>query len=129
MALLPANKIRVAIHDRMVSCKLENPRMPAFLTKKQVLDWINTGEKTIELRRGRTQDGDNIAFLNGKGQCVKGRILRRREGKLEDVLNVATYRKIIPTAKSLDDAVEFIRQLYQSTEGTFTAYEFKLNQE
>ena len=103
--------------------------MPAFLTKKQVFDWINTGEKTIELRRGKTQDGDNIAFQNGKGQCVKGRILRRKEGKLEDVLNVATYRKIIPTAKSLDDAVEFIRQLYQPTEGTFTAYEFKLNQE
>ena len=102
--------------------------MPTFLTKKQVYDWVLTGEKTIELRKGKSQNGNRIAFLNGQRQCVKGRILRRREGKLEDVLNVATYRKIIPTAKNLDEAVQFIKQLYQSTEGTFTAYEFQLNQ-
>ena len=103
--------------------------MPSFLTKKQVYDWILTGEKTIELRKGESQKGDCIAFLNGQKKCLKGRILRKREGKLEDVLNVATYRKIIPTAKTLDEAVEFIRQLYQSTDGTFTTYEFQLNQE
>ena len=103
--------------------------VPAFLTKKQVYDWVKTGEKTIELRKGKPQNGDHIAFLNGQRQCVKGRILRKREGKLDEVLNAATYRKIIPTAKTLNEAVEFIRQIYQSTEGTFTAYEFKLNQE
>ena len=103
--------------------------MPTFLTKKQVYDWVLTGEKTIELRKGKSQNGDRIAFLNSQRQCVKGRILRKREGKLEDVLNAATYRKIIPTAKTLDEAVEFIKQIYQTTEGTFTAYEFQLNQE
>jgi ASC-1-like (ASCH) protein len=103
--------------------------VPSFLTKKQVYDWILTGEKTIELRKGESQKGDCIAFLNGQRKCLKGRILRKREGKLEDVLNVATYRKIIPTAKTLDEAVEFIRKLYQSTEGMFTTYEFQLNQE
>jgi ASC-1-like (ASCH) protein len=103
--------------------------VPAFLIKKQVYDWVKTGEKTIELRRGKSQNGDRIAFLNGQRQCVKGRILRKREGKLDEVLNAATYRKIIPTAKTLDEAMEFIKQLYQSTDGTFTAYEFQLNQE
>ena len=103
--------------------------MPSFRTKKQVYEWVKTGEKTIELRKGKTQNGNYIAFLNGHRQCVKGRILRKREGKLDEVLNEATYRKIIPTAKTLDEAVEFIRQLYQSTEGTFTAYEFQLNHE
>jgi ASC-1-like (ASCH) protein len=103
--------------------------VPAFLIKKQVYDWVLTGEKTIELRKGKSQNGGRVAFLNGQRKCLKGRILRKREGKLEDVLNVATYRKIVPTAKTLDDAVEFIRQLYQSTDGTFTTYEFQLNQE
>jgi len=103
--------------------------MPAFLTKKQVFEWIKTGEKTIELRRGKSQNGDSIAFLNGQKQFVKGRILRKREGKLEDVLNTATYRKIIPTAKSLDEALAFVKQLYPSTDGTFTAYEFQLDGE
>ena len=109
--------------------ELENFPVPAFLTKKQVYDWVLTGEKTIELRKGRSQNGDCIAFLNGQRQCVKGRILRKREGKLDEILNAATYRKIIPTAKTLDEAVSFIKQLYQSTDGTFTAYEFQLNHE
>jgi ASC-1-like (ASCH) protein len=103
--------------------------MPAFLTKKQVFEWIKTGEKTIELRRGRSQNGDSIAFLNGQRESVKGRILRRREGKLEDVLNAATFRKIIPTAKSVDEAVAFVKQIYKSTDGTFTTYEFQLDNE
>ena len=103
--------------------------MPAFLIKKQIYDWVTTREKTIELRKGKSQNGNCIAFLNGQRKCVKGRILRKREGKLGEVLNETTYRKIIPTAKTLDEAVEFIRQLYQSTDGTFTAYEFQLNQE
>jgi ASC-1-like (ASCH) protein len=103
--------------------------MPAFLTKKQVFEWIKTGEKTIELRRGRSQNGDSIAFLNGQRESVKGRILRRREGRLEDVLNAATFRKIIPTAKNLDEAVAFVKHIYKSTDGTFTTYEFQLDKE
>jgi ASC-1-like (ASCH) protein len=108
---------------------LESFEVPAFLTKKQVYEWITAGEKTIELRKGTSQRGDCIAFLNGQRQCVKGRILRKREGKLLDILNVTTYRKIVPTARSLDEAITFVKQLYQTTDGTFTAYEFQLNQE
>ena len=124
MALYLASKIRV---PRTVA--VGEPEVPAFRTKKQVYDWVKTGEKTIELRKGKTQNGSCIAFLNGRKQCVKGRILRKREGKLDEVLNEATYRKIIPTAKTLDEAVAFIKQLYQSTDGIFTAYEFQLHQE
>ena len=109
--------------------QLEKLKMPAFLTKKQVYDWVKTGEKTIELRKGKPQNGDHIAFLNGQRQCVKGRMLRKREGKLDEILNATTYRKIVPIAKTLDEAVEFVKQLYQSTDGTFTAYEFQLNPE
>jgi len=103
--------------------------MPAFLTKKQIYDWITTGKKTIELRKGKSQKGDCILFLNGQRRCSKGRILRKREGKLDEVLNATTFMKIVPTAKTLNEAVAFIKQLYRSTDGIFTAYEFQLNQE
>ncbi len=101
--------------------------MPAFLTKKQVFEWVKSGEKTIELRSGKCLNGDRIAFLNGQRQCVKGRILRKREGKLEDVLNADTFRKIVPTASSLDEALAFVKQIYPSSDGPFTTYEFQLN--
>jgi ASC-1-like (ASCH) protein len=103
--------------------------MPAFLTKKQVFEWIKAGEKTIELRSGKCLNGNKIAFLNGQRQCVTGRILRKREGKLEDVLNADTFRKIVPTAKSLEEAVVFVKQIYPLSGDTFTTYEFQLNKE
>ena len=99
---------------------------PAFLTKKEVYEWIRTRKKTVELRRGKSQSGEKIAFLNGRNESVRGRILRKQEGTLEDVLNAGTYKKIIPTAKSLDEAKAFIKQIYPSTEGTFTTHEFEL---
>ncbi len=103
--------------------------MPAFLTKKQVFEWIKTREKTIELRKGKPQNGNNIAFLNWRGETVKGRILRKSEGKLEEVLNADTFRKIVPPAKSLDEALAFVKQIYPLAGGTFTTYEFQLNKE
>ena len=102
--------------------------MPTFLTKKEVYEWIRTKKKTIELRRGKSQNGENITFLNGRNESVKGRILRKQEGTLEDVLNAATYKKIIPTANNLNEAKAFIKQIYPQTDGTFTAYEFELDQ-
>jgi ASC-1-like (ASCH) protein len=101
---------------------------PAFLTKKEIYEWIRTRKKTIELRRGTPQNGEKIAFLNSKNESVKGRILRKQEGTLEDVLNATTYKKIIPTANNLDEAKAFIKQIYPSTQGTFTTYEFELDQ-
>ena len=101
---------------------------PAFLTKREVYEWIRTKKKTIELRRGTPQNGEKIAFLNGRNESVKGRILRKQEGSLEDVLNAATFKKIIPTANTLEEAKAFIRQIYPQTGGTFTAYEFELDQ-
>ena len=90
-------------------------------------EWIKSGRKTIELRRGRPRDGDDITFLGGRGERLKGCILRKSEGKLDDVLNSFTYNKIVPTAKSLDEALKFIMTIYPFTEGIFTTYEFQLD--
>jgi ASC-1-like (ASCH) protein len=101
--------------------------MPTFLTKKRVYEWIRSGEKTIELRSGKPVNGDNITFLNGRRQTVRARVLRKQEGKLEDVLNAVTYRKIVPTAKSLDEAFAFVKEIYPLANGTFTTYEFQID--
>jgi ASC-1-like (ASCH) protein len=102
---------------------------PTFLINKEVYEWIRTKQKTIELRRGKPQNGDKIAFLSGRNESVNGKILRKHEGKLEEVLNAATYKKIIPTANSLAEAKDFIKQIYPQTHGTFTTYEFELDVE
>jgi ASC-1-like (ASCH) protein len=81
------------------------------------------------LRRGKARKGERIAFLNGRNESVRGRILKKNEGNLEDVLNATTYKKIIPTAKNLNEALDFVKKIYQSTEGEFTAYEFEIESE
>ena len=103
--------------------------MPAFLTKKEIHDWIRTGKKTIELRKGKAQNGNSITFLNGRNQMVKARIIRKREGNFKDVLTAATYKRIVPTARNLEEAIAFIKQIYPSIEGTFTTYEFEIEKE
>ena len=101
-------------------------RMPTFLTKKDIHEWIKTGKKTIELRKGKAQNGDSITFLNGRNQTVKARILRKQEGALKEVLTEAAFKKIVPTARNLEEAFAFIKRIYPSTEGTFATYEFEL---
>jgi ASC-1-like (ASCH) protein len=100
--------------------------MPAFLTKKEVFEWIRTGRKNVELRRGKTQNGDAITFLNGRNESLNGKILRKKEGNFEELLNALNYKQIIPTAKNIDEAKAFIKKIYPTTEGTFTTYEFEI---
>ena len=102
--------------------------MPAFLTKKEVFEWIRTGRKNVELRRGKVQNGDAITFLNGRKESLSGRILRKKEGTLEDVLNAMNYKRITPPPKNLDEAKALIRRLDPSTAGIFTAYEFEIEE-
>ena len=103
--------------------------MPSFSVRTQVYEWIKVGEKTIEIRKGKQRKGATITFLSGRNQSIKGTILRKCEGKLEDVLNVDTYRKIVPAASNVDDALTFVKDIYPIADGPFTTYEFRLNKE
>ncbi|HLN46353.1 MAG TPA: hypothetical protein VK209_11665 [Candidatus Sulfotelmatobacter sp.] len=103
--------------------------MPTFLTKKQVYEWIKRGDKTIDLRRGKQLKGNTIVFMGGGRQFVRGTIVRKQEGKLQELLNEDTYKKIVPIAKNKDEALVFIKQIYPLTDEVFTAYEFQLNKE
>lgn len=43
----------------------------ALFKKKEVSEWISTGQKTIELRRGKAKHGDNAAS-NVEGTFSEG---------------------------------------------------------
>jgi len=36
------------------------------MVKKEVFEWIRTGQKTIELRRGKAKQGNEAVFLCGR---------------------------------------------------------------
>jgi len=49
-----------------------------FMVKKEVFEWIRTGQKTIELRRGRAREGDKAVFQCGRS-ILRG-IIVKKEG-------------------------------------------------
>jgi len=100
--------------------------MPLFMVKKEVYEWINNGQKTIELRKGTPKQGDSAVFQCGR-KILRGRIVRKEKGNLAEVLREDNYKKVIPSANSLQGAIDFIKKLYGTIEGTFTVYSFVLN--
>jgi hypothetical protein len=58
-------------------------------------------------------------------RIIRRRIVKREEGLLTHVLRGDNYKKIIPIADSLQEAVGYIKELYDTTKGIFTAYYFK----
>jgi ASC-1-like (ASCH) protein len=96
-----------------------------FIVKKEVFEWISTGQKTIEPVRGKAKHDDDAVFQCG-GNILRGDIFKRGEGSLTDVLRLDNYRNIIPSAQSLEEAITYLKRLYGTTEGAFTAYYFKI---
>jgi ASC-1-like (ASCH) protein len=48
------------------------------MVKKEVFEWIRTGQKTIELRRGRAREGDKTVFQCGRN-IFRGIIVKKRK--------------------------------------------------
>jgi len=81
------------------------------MVKKEVFKWIRTGQKNIELRRGRAKKGDTAVFQYGR-IFLRRKIIKREEGKLTDVLREDNYKNIIPSANTLEEAINYIKKLY-----------------
>jgi len=94
------------------------------MVKKEVFEWIRTGQKSIELRRGKAKQGNNAVFQCGRN-IIKGIIVKKEEGSLTDALRGDNYKNIIPSANTLEEAINYIKKLYGTTEGVFTAYYFE----
>jgi ASC-1-like (ASCH) protein len=100
--------------------------MPLFMVKKEVFEWIKTGKKTIELRKGKAKAGEQAVFQCGRN-ILRGNIVRRNEGSLAALLQSLNFKQIIPTAGSVEEAKAYIKKLYGTTDGMFTAYQFDLS--
>jgi len=99
--------------------------MQVFMVKKENFEWIRSGRKHIEVRKGKRMKGDEATFLCSKWM-LKGKIVKTEEGKLLNIVNSSNFKDVIPIAKSVEDAISYIEGLYGTKEGVFTAYYFKL---
>jgi len=95
--------------------------MPLFKTKKQFFKWIKSGLKTIEIRKGKAWKGNKAIFQSGP-HILRLQIIKKEEGKLAEILRRDNYNAVIPAANSIEEAMEYFKKLYGTTEGIFTAY-------
>jgi len=93
--------------------------MPLFLVKKEVYEWVINKQKSIELRKGKIRKGDEAVFQCGKN-ILRRKIIKREEGNLTDVLRQDNYKNVICQANTLEEAINYIKELYGTTEGIFT---------
>jgi ASC-1-like (ASCH) protein len=95
------------------------------MVKKENFEWIRSGRKGIDVRKRKKEKGDKAVFLCSKWM-LKGKIIRKEQGKLSDVVNESNFRDIVPVAKNLKEAIAYIGRLYGAGEEEFTAYYFRL---
>ena len=101
-------------------------KTPLFMVKKEVFEWIKAGKKTIELRKGKAKSGDQAVFQCGRN-ILRAKVIRKDEGNLQTLLQSLNFKEIIPTANSIEEATAYIKKLYGTIDGTFTAYRFALS--
>ena len=95
--------------------------MPLFRAKKEVFEWVKTGKKTIDLRKGKAYRGEIAFFVSGP-QTLKLRIINKETDRLENIVHKNNFKLIIPSAKTIADAVLYMQELYEGYDGVFTAY-------
>ena len=95
--------------------------MPAFLAKREVFDWLLSGDKTIDVRKGRPIEGDTAVFLCGPRRLTL-RVVSRQVGALSEVVHGGNFRQVIPSAGCLNEALAYFGGLYGVCDGFFTAY-------
>ena len=95
--------------------------MPVFRAKKEAYDWLKSGQKTIDIRKGNPFQGEIAVYLSGR-KVLRMKIVKREAGRLEEVVRPDNYRSIVPSAATLEVAVAYLSKLYDGYDGVFTAY-------
>ena len=65
--------------------------------------------------------GDVAVFQCGRN-ILRRKIIKKEEGNLTGVLGKDNYKNIIPLANTLEEAINYVKKLYETTEGVFSAY-------
>jgi ASC-1-like (ASCH) protein len=95
--------------------------LPVFRTKKEPFEWLIMGRKTIDVRKGNAIQGDVAVYICGR-EILKMKIVKQETGALREVIREDNFRRIIPMAVNLEDAVSYLSGLYSGSDGFFTAY-------
>jgi len=98
--------------------------VPLFMVKKEVFEWVKSGKKTVEVRRGNARKGEEAVFQCG-AHILRLQITKKETGRLDEIVRQDNFKAIIPTANSLDETIRYIQSLYGTTEGVFSAYYLK----
>ncbi len=96
--------------------------MPLFRAKREVFAWLESGAKTIDVRKGNPKKGSTAVFQSGTS-CLELPIIKWEAGTLEKVITLENFRSVIPTARTLEEARGYLRRIYLSSDdGVYTAY-------
>jgi hypothetical protein len=95
--------------------------LPLFRTKKEPFEWLRSGQKTIDVRKGNLVRGENAVYLCGR-KVLRLKIIRAETGRLRDVVRLDNFGLVIPSALTVADAVAYLQGLYRGYDGVFTAY-------
>jgi len=95
--------------------------MPLFQATKEVFEWIKAGKKTIDVRKAKPFLGEKAVFQCGN-RYARPRILKRVTGTLNQIITIDNYKQIVPSAKSVGEARQYLINIYHTSEGDFTAY-------
>jgi hypothetical protein len=95
--------------------------MPLFMAKKEVFLWLKSGAKTVDVRKGAARNGDVAKFQCG-ASYLELPIVKKETGRLSEVIRKENYTSVIPTARTLEEARDYLCRLYGGDEGVFTAY-------
>jgi hypothetical protein len=95
--------------------------MPLFMAKREVFLWLKAGAKTIDVRKGAPWNGDTAKFQCGPNY-LELPIVKKETGRLSEVIRQDNYTAVIPTARSLEEARDYLRRLYGGEDGVFTVY-------
>jgi ASC-1-like (ASCH) protein len=92
-----------------------------LLAKKEVLEWLKSGQKTIDVRKGSPKQGDRVLFVSGPHR-LEMKILRCQSGRLSELIRTDNFRQVVPSAGSVEAAWAYLGRFYGAYDGVFTAY-------
>ncbi len=95
--------------------------LPLFFAKKEVFQWLMSGQKTIDVRKGSPKSG-NIAVFQSGPNVWRLKIVKTEVGLLSEILCLDNFKAVVPSALELGDVVSYLRRIYGVCDGVFTAY-------
>ena len=94
----------------------------SFKSKKRSFRMDQNGKENYRHTQRLRREGDTAYIQSGKDH-LKLRIVRKEYGKLEEVITQQNYKLVIPTAKTVQDAIDYLQDIYgKQYGGTYTAY-------